>query len=139
MKFHPLNLPHYLPTTIVAAIILYLTLLPHPLPETNLPLFDGADKVVHAAMMLTLMLTMSIDYARQQYDTAVSQLPARVYTTICAITILFGGSIEIVQYLMGLGRSADMADFIADAAGALVGLIVAPNVTTKSIRFLRRF
>ncbi|MCM1517873.1 MAG: VanZ family protein [Pseudoflavonifractor sp.] len=139
MKFHPLSLPHYLPTALVAGLILYLTLAPNPLPDTDIPLFDGADKVVHAVMMLALMLTMSFDYARQQYDTAVSRLSTGVYTVICAITVLFGGATEVIQYLMGMGRSADVADFLADTAGALVGLIIAPRVTTKFIRFLRRF
>lgn len=138
MKFHPLKLPRYMPTAIVASAILYLTLAPDPVPGTDLMLFQGTDKAVHAIMMLGLMLTASFDYARTSYQ-AVSRVPLINYAIIAGMTILFGAAIEVVQEISGLGRSAEIADLIADAIGALIGLLLAPSVTTSVIRFLRQY
>lgn len=138
MRFHSLKLPRYMPTTIVASAILYLTLAPDPVPDTSLALFQGADKVAHAIMMAGLMLTASFDYARTS-SLAVSRVPLTIYAIICGMTILFGASTEIMQEISGLGRSAEVADFIADATGAVIGLIFAPRVTIHIIRFLRRY
>ena len=123
-----------MPTAIVASAILYLTLAPDPVPGTNLMLFQGTDKVVHAIMMLTA----SFDYARTS-DQAVSRVPLINYAIIGGMTILFGAAIEVVQEISGLGRSAEIADLIADAIGAFIGLLLAPSVTTNVIRFLRRY
>ena len=45
------RLPAFTATVIVIVVILYLTLVPRPLPDTGISLFQGADKIVHAAML----------------------------------------------------------------------------------------
>lgn len=41
------RLPHFVPSLIILAVILCLTLLPVPDKVVDVPLFPGADKVVH--------------------------------------------------------------------------------------------
>jgi VanZ family protein len=48
--------------------------------------------------------------------------PAR-YPLIALLMLLFGGGIEIAQGVMGLGRDADIMDFVADSVGVLIALI----------------
>jgi VanZ family protein len=47
----------------------------------------------------------------------------RQYPLIALLMLLFGGGIEIAQGAMGLGRDADIMDFVADCVGVLVALI----------------
>jgi VanZ family protein len=42
---------------------------------------------------------------------------------IAILMLLFGGGIEIAQGAMGLGRDADIMDFVADSVGVVVALI----------------
>jgi VanZ family protein len=46
------------------------------------------------------------------------------YPLIALAMLLFGGGIEIAQGLMGLGRDADILDFVADAIGITVAMIL---------------
>lgn len=48
-------------SSIVVIAILWLTLAPHPLPESDVPLFEHADKVVHALMFGGLVFALIID------------------------------------------------------------------------------
>ncbi len=115
-----LKIPPYLPSTLVTAIILYLTLAPAPLPDTGLPLFPGADKLVHAAMFGALAYLLIADTARSRHSTphAVTAL------FICIAVALFGGAIELLQKAMNLGRGAEWLDFLSDALGAFLAWIL---------------
>ncbi len=44
------------------------------------------------------------------------------YPVIGVLMLLFGGAIEIAQGAMGLGRDADVMDWVADAVGIAVAL-----------------
>jgi VanZ family protein len=44
------------------------------------------------------------------------------YPVIGVLMLLFGGAIEIAQGIMGLGRDADVVDWIADAVGIALAL-----------------
>jgi VanZ family protein len=46
------------------------------------------------------------------------------YPLVGVAMLLFGGGIEIAQGLMGLGRDADIRDFVADAVGVTAALIL---------------
>ena len=47
----------------------------------------------------------------------------RQYPLTALLMLLFGGGIEVAQGVMGLGRDADIMDFVADSVGVLVALI----------------
>jgi VanZ family protein len=46
------------------------------------------------------------------------------YALIALAMLLFGGGIEIAQGAMGLGRDADIRDFVADGIGITVAMIL---------------
>ena len=102
-KRHTLAL---LATTILAAVIAYLTLTP-PQPLT----FDGllSDKAYHVIAFAALVFPGAFLYQRS----LIWLIPA---------ALVFGAAIELVQPLVG--RSAEMADFVADVVGVACGLIL---------------
>lgn len=114
------KLPPFTLTIIVTAAVLYLTLVPKPLPDNDIEWFEGADKVVHAIMMLAVTGCLGIDYLRR-YGKRELQAPALLITVFVLATGVFGGIIEVIQGWMGLGRGEDIMDFIADCVGALTG------------------
>lgn len=114
------RLPPFTLTVIVTTAILYLTLVPKPLPDNDIEWFQGADKVVHALMMLGLTGALGLDYMRLYGKREVTP-PALMIVIFVFATGVFGGGIELIQGWMGLGRSEDIYDFIADCIGALLG------------------
>lgn len=100
------------PTILCLAAILWLTLAPHPVPDTRIELFEGADKVVHGIMFFVLTVFILGDignyYLRLNFTDCL-------FTGICIV--IFAGADEWAQGAMGLGRTAETADFLADLAG----------------------
>lgn len=72
--------------------------------------FPGADKFQHAAAFLGLAGLL------------LALVERRHYAALCAGLVVFGGAIEVAQYLMPYGRSAEWADLAADALGVALGL-----------------
>lgn len=117
------QLPAYANTAIAVIAVLYLTLMPHPLPDNTPPMFPGADKIVHAVMMYLIATASAFDiYLRRR------QLSWHCMVMILTSTIAFGGAIEVAQYLMAMGRGAEWTDFLADCIGALVAYWTAPRI-----------
>lgn len=111
------KIPPYTLTCCCTLAILYLTLVPKPLPDNDIRLFEHADKVVHAIMFGTLYLCLYTDDRRRNaYITAPAMLVSAVGV------ILFGGLIEVLQDLMAMGRGGDILDFLADAVGVILAL-----------------
>ena len=106
-------IPPYQLTLAVAVIILYLTLLPKPFGEEELPLFQGADKIAHCCMFGGLAFT----YIFERYVNG-KKLNSKQALYVCLIVTLFGFGVEIGQNVMNVGRSGDLYDGIADAVGA---------------------
>ena len=48
---------------------------------------------------------------------------------ILCLSIAFGGAIELLQPLVN--RSCEMADFLADAVGAILGFLVAAALRSR--------
>jgi VanZ family protein len=105
------------------AIILALSLI----PGTHIPRIPDfyqlfkPDKIIHLAMfgVFSLLLLLSL---RRQYGYAFF----RYYGIIIGLTIsfLYGGLTEYLQFITNLNRSGNIYDFIANAAGSLLGLLV---------------
>ncbi len=91
---------------VVTAGALGALLMPgHYVPQ---PLFPNQDKVEHAVLFATLCLLWRW-----------AGVPAgRLFVCACALAALT----EILQKLMGMGRSGDVLDACADAVGAAVGI-----------------
>lgn len=129
------HLPPYSVTLVVTALILYFTLVPSPLPEDVPTLFPHADKLIHAVMFWVFYTSLAFDRARRQPRSEFSWRLDHKWPSIIMITTLaFGAAVEVGQWAIGVGRTADILDFAADAAGAVVAAL-----TYKTInRFLLR-
>lgn len=94
---------------LVLALTLALLLTPgNAVPDTDVP---NSDKLVHAALFGLLAFTHALAWPRVR-------LPI-----MALIVIAFGAATEITQTVVP-GRSADMLDLLADAAGAVLGLVI---------------
>lgn len=115
------RLPAYANTLIVLALMLYLTLMPHPLPEDTPSLFPGADKVVHGIMFWAFTTAWMFDAYRRNHT-----LSPTLRIIITATSIAFGGAIEVAQYLMAMGRGAEWVDLLGDIVGAIAAGLTSP-------------
>lgn len=99
--------------------ILVLTLM----PGNDVPAWPWAEKVqldkwVHAFLfgMQGVLLAMALLHLRPEGH----RNGLLVWATVLAIA--YGGLIEVLQSVMGDGRTGDVLDLLADAVGALLGL-----------------
>ena len=81
---------------------------PKGLPQ-ELPLFEGADKVVHVVIFAVLSFLYKATFFRQAFGRCF------------LILILYGIATELAQEYMHLGRSGDPLDLLADAIGIVLG------------------
>ncbi len=108
------NIPPYQPTVAVLIAILYLTLLPQPLGEEDIHLFEGADKVVHFIMFGGLTGTYIFDRYRLSQPLGIR---GALLAALCSS--LLGAVVEYLQYAMHMGRAGnDLYDALANTAGA---------------------
>ncbi len=82
-------------------------------PAQNLPQLKVSDKLEHALAYLLLAFWFA------------SVIVRRDYFGLMVALLAFGGLIELVQGWMGLGRTADLLDLLADAAGIVMGVLLA--------------
>lgn len=114
----------YWPTLLVAMVILYLSLASGSgLPKTHFH-FPHADKVVHLLMYFALSGIMTIDLRRAGKPLRQAWLPALL------IPIVYGGLIELIQPYFP-PRSCELADWLSDAIGALLGTLLSNYLWTK--------
>lgn len=108
-----------IPTGVISgvtlALILWLTLAPHPTGSVDLPLFPGADKVAHAIMFGFLTFVVLLEWMKRKGWT---MLPLASIAAVAFAVGVLGIIIEVIQRAMGLGRTFETLDIIADTAGA---------------------
>jgi len=75
--------------------------------------FPYADKVYHASAFFLLSAWFAGLFER------------RAYLWLAAAMLVLGIGIEIAQYLMPYGRTAEVGDVLADAVGMVLGLLLA--------------
>lgn len=116
-KFHSAmkRLPDWLPSIVCLAAILWLTLVPHPFGDTEVPLFPGADKIVHGLMFFGLTLCLNFDMLRFRHWHTL-RLP--IVALMALVSMLTGIGIEFLQ--PETGRGQEFGDMMADAFGAIV-------------------
>ena len=101
-------------TTIIIAFAIGLATLT---PVEKLPTVSGSDKVYHLISFAILTLPIAI-------------IRPRAIWIILSLSIAFGGAIELLQPLVN--RNCEMADFLADAVGAILGVLVAGALRARS-------
>lgn len=95
-------------------MLLILTLMPgDQAPE--LPPFPYADKVAHLLMFGLVSLAAMWDIGRYS-----GRLSTSVYVLTAVGATAMGALIEVLQASMGVGRSGDWLDLVADSAGAFL-------------------
>lgn len=80
-------------------------------------------------MFGAVVIAMVIDYARK----GGKQILRFTILSAC-ISISFGGIVELLQANMGMGRSGDWYDLLADAGGALICAGIAPFIARIFVR-----
>lgn len=121
------------PTALTLAVVLYATWWPDPMGENTIPLFPGADKLIHAVMMGGLAAAAMFDYKRTVVTRGV-RLSIRVIGAIVVATAIFSIIDEIVQGEMDLGRTCDFYDILADWGGIIIAALMAPPVINRIFR-----
>lgn len=122
------RIPRFLTSAVVTAGVLYLTLAPHPFGSVRIPLFEGADKVVHFMMFFAMAFAYHFDFRRGKKPVDEARLMGWIFVSLSA----FGGLIELAQWKMRMGRSGDWYDLLADIAGAVYGIILAWLISAKN-------
>ena len=121
LKGYLCKLPPWLFSIVTFLAILWLTLAPQPLGEEPPQLFPGADKIVHGLMFGFFAAMMCLDRERRHQWKQISKRRIFVYATLSAIA---GILIEFAQASMGMGRSFEIQDIVADSVGAyLAGIL----------------
>lgn len=122
------RIPRFLTSAVVTAGMLYLTLAPRPFGSVRIPLFEGADKVVHFMMFFAMAFAYHFDFRRGKKPVDEARLMGWIFVSLSA----FGGLIELAQWKMRMGRSGDWYDLLADIAGAVYGIILAWLISAKN-------
>ncbi len=100
---------------IYLCIIVLLSLLP-PNDVPQIPLFVGADKIIHTLMYagLTWFICWMINAEKKQLWYYLTSL----------LSISWGVFMELCQLNMHLGRSFDYFDILGNSIGTLLGLLI---------------
>ena len=90
-------------------------------------LFPYADKFQHAVAFLALggLLLALVERSR--------------YAALCAALLAFGGAIEVAQYLMPYGRSAEWADLAADGLGIALAALASLAIRESWLQRIERW
>ena len=119
---------NYWPSAITLAVVLYATLCSDPLGDSSMPPIPHLDKLIHAVMMGGLYGAIVFD--RQRSDRS-RRFSAHFLLMLAACVVAFSALDEVAQYAMGLGRSGDELDFVADCVGVIVAFFTAPAAVRK--------
>lgn len=103
-------LPHARIWYVIGLLLTAFVILICLLPQRDLPHVSLSDKIEHALAYVALALWFG------------GLLRLRSYPWLILALLVLGGGIEVAQGLMGLGRTADLRDFYADATGVGIGI-----------------
>ena len=121
----------YWPTMLIVTIILYATMVSHPVGVDNLPHIPHIDKLIHATMMGGLVGAIAFDWQRNNRDERLT--PALMWA-LFGVVMSFSILDELMQGMINSARSADPLDFIADCAGAIVAIYLAPPAIRQVLK-----
>lgn len=117
------------PTLLTLSVVLYATLWPDPAGASAVMLFPGADKIIHAVMMGGLSAAVLFDRRR-----AGQRLTQRYIVAVALCMLIFSLADEWAQTAMGIGRTGDVWDLLADAGGIVIAATTAPPVINRIFR-----
>ena len=116
------RLPQWGWSVLTVGVVLWLTLWPDPLPDNDVKWWEGTDKVVHGLMFLGVYLSVCFDLSRRGVKNGIGTADSMARINLAGWVMLMGAVIELLQPLSG--RTCDLSDFLADAAGVLTALLL---------------
>ncbi len=125
-------LRRYWPSGLCLAVIIYATLSSDPIGADELPLIPHIDKIIHFIMMGGFAGAIAFDYYRA--DTRRHGLTLGRMARIAAAVAVFSIFDEIAQATFTDCRGAELYDLLADWAGCLVALLLAPPAVRAVVR-----
>ncbi len=105
--------------------IMALSLLP-PQDLPKIPLFRGADKVIHFMMYFVFSILFCWALRTERHY-------SRLFF-IVVLTIGWGVLMEFIQFSMRMGRSFSWYDISANSLGVLAGIVIYVLVARNSLR-----
>lgn len=111
------KLPAWTLSIICFLAICWLTLAPEPLPDNDLPLFPGADKIAHGIMFGGFTLCIIIDALRRKGWPAYPENVGILFYSP-DIPSIVGIITEFLQGMMHARRTFEFWDMVADITGA---------------------
>ncbi len=113
------KLPPWILSAVCFLAICWLTLAPNPLPDNDIPLFPGADKIAHGIMFGGFTLCIIVDALRRKgWPAFPENIKILFYSPDipCAVGIIT----EFLQGAMHAGRTFEFWDMVADITGAFL-------------------
>ena len=86
------------------------------------------DKWVHASMFFVLQVLLIWGFTLQSSFYILRHFPK---LTSASLSILYGISLELMQYAFFSGRTADIFDVIANTTGSILGIVFYEKVRGK--------
>lgn len=112
-------LKYYWPAILWALFVFTLCTMPMGPVEATPFLFPGFDKLVHCGMFFVFAVVYAYGITRKHNMPVVTYKYAAI---TLALTLFFGGAIEILQATVFTWRDGDWNDFFADSVGACMGI-----------------
>lgn len=113
-------IPVWTLSVLATLIVIYLSLASSP-AGAGLFDFPHSDKVMHGILYCVLTMVYLCDYVRHRLPHH-TRFDVELVFAVGAAT--FGGLLEIAQLVMENGRSYELLDWGADAAGAAIGYLL---------------
>jgi len=102
----------------VFAVVVLVSLAMLFAPASDVPFAPpGVDKLVHAGIFAALALS--------------GRWAGIGRSVLATLLVIYAAVSEVVQGLSGLGRTASVADWVADVAGLVLGLVAWELVTQR--------
>jgi VanZ family protein len=104
-----------------ALLIFILCTIPgHDIPHISFLELLRFDKFVHASIFFLLYLLTARGFYLQSRFSFLNNYYRATAALLC---VVYGGSLEIIQGLWCIGRTADVYDFIANSIGVLFAVL----------------
>ncbi len=115
-----MKLKYLLPVILWSLVILWLISIPGSnIPQTPLLKIPHFDKLVHFGIFAVFAFLLSYGLIKQA--SVICQ--NHTYTISLLVGVIYSAGTEILQYCCIPGRFGEFWDFMANAAGCLVGII----------------
>lgn len=96
--------------------------------------FPGFDKLAHCGFFLLFVIFCSFGLIRQHN---LSGFPFKYALLIFVIAVIYGGSIELLQWKVFTWRDGDWNDLFADSLGAGMGLF-GVLITSLGFKYVKK-